>query len=109
MLRGMCFRSAIASLLVGSSILATTGESWAELAPSTGGKTVAPAPAAPAMVSRWYGWQILIVDGASTVMLFSDALGLPVLTLGGLATYVVGGPSVHLLHEQWWKAAVSGA
>ena len=50
------------------------------------------------MESRWYGWQILIVDGASIVTM-------PILV--GLAGYVLGGPIVHAAHDRWGIGALS--
>lgn len=50
--------------------------------------------------SGWYGWQVLIVDGASAASLFvSPAVG--------LAGYGLGGPIVHLAHRRLDNAAAS--
>jgi hypothetical protein len=70
----------------------------------------APAPAAGATASRWYGYQILIADGASlgllTLGVLSSGTGLAVL---GAAGYVAGGPIVHGLNGQGGRAAGSVA
>lgn len=61
---------------------------------------VTPPPREPEteMESRWYGWQILIVDGASIVTM-------PILV--GVGGYFLGGPIVHAAHDHWGMGALS--
>jgi hypothetical protein len=81
--------------LVATSILLTTltfgPSAWCDddEAPS------APAPPAPPppTTSRWYGWQVLLVDGAA-VLAGAATENLPV-TLG---VYALGAPIVHAAH-----------
>jgi hypothetical protein len=50
--------------------------------------------------SQWYGWQTLIMDGASAV-LFVEGLSSEDLAaaLGGLLAYDLGSPCIHWAHE----------
>jgi len=55
---------------------------------------------------RWYGWQIILTDGAALVSLaaVSESSAWGDLALG---LYVAGGPIVHLAHENGSQAAGS--
>jgi hypothetical protein len=64
---------------------------------------------------RWYGWQTLTTDGASVVLLLAAAAtadsgratgALGALSLGG---YLLGGPVVHLVHDNPGRALGSFA
>jgi hypothetical protein len=65
----------------------------------------------PVTESRWYGWQTLLVDGASVAVagasltLNEEALAAGLLL--GASGYAVGAPIVHLSHGQPVKALVS--
>lgn len=88
---------------------------WAEPAAApapSSTNTPAPAAEAPAepteMPTRWYGWQILIADGAAVGQL---VLGvsldfIPLILTGGF-TYGLGGPVIHALQGQSGKLGVS--
>lgn len=52
--------------------------------------------------THWYGWQTLLVDGGSVVLLLAGAA--PV----GVVSYVVGAPIVHVAHRQYAPAVGSG-
>lgn len=64
----------------------------------TRSETRCPPPPEPELESRWYGWQILIVDGASIVTM-------PILV--GVGGYFLGGPIVHAAHGHWGTSAAS--
>lgn len=89
---------AVGALLLLAAPVARADEPLPPL-PSAAGEATAPAsPPETEMESRWYGWQILIVDGASIVTM-------PILV--GLAGYVLGGPIVHAAHDRWGIGALS--
>lgn len=60
-------------------------------------------PAPPTLRSHWYGWQALTVDGAAVIIAltsgFTGAWG----GVGGLTTYAVGAPIVHMAHGHLGK------
>src|SRR5688572_4665346 len=81
-------------------------------APSPSAATSSPAalaaPAAPAaMKTRWYGEQILAVDGIALGLLIVGAGTHPAVGVTGAAMYGLGGPIVHLAHDQPYHAAGS--
>lgn len=49
---------------------------------------------------NWYGWQTLVTDGSSLLIT-------PVVPVGGLGVYLLGGPIVHLAHGHPGIAAAS--
>jgi hypothetical protein len=53
------------------------------------------APPPPEVEDHWYGWQVLIVDGASIVTM-------PIII--GFGGYFLGGPIVHMAHGEYWRA-----
>jgi hypothetical protein len=55
----------------------------------------------PRAGSRWYGWQTLTVDGAALVLGLAGA-GLGSADGAGLALggYLLGAPTVHLVHDR---------
>jgi hypothetical protein len=71
-------------------------------------------PAAPtvgeATISRWYGWQTIIVD-ALPLGLFTYAgrgsLRYPRAMLGLASVYALSGPVVHLAHENYGRAGLA--
>jgi hypothetical protein len=71
-------------------------------APADESRAAAPQP------ERWYGWQTLSVD-AVPAGLFVAALATDEssLTVGGAATFALGGPAVHFFHNR--RLAGSGA
>lgn len=56
---------------------------------------------ADATRDRWYGWQVLVVDGVSLLV------ATPALPPLGVAGYVLGAPIVHAAHGSWGTAAGS--
>src|SRR4051794_39143549 len=51
--------------------------------------------------TAWYGWQVLLADGASFALMASAiAARSPVPGLVGVGGYVLGGPLVHALHQR---------
>ena len=52
-------------------------------------------PPIPETERHWYGWQILITDGASVVTM-------PILI--GFGGYALGGPIVHMAHGEYLRA-----
>ena len=76
-------------------------------APTVAGQqhsAVAPAPT----VSRWYGWQTLATDGAALMLAVVAVRGdddiSSLLGLTSVALYGLGGPVVHLTHDNGWQA-----
>jgi hypothetical protein len=66
----------------------------------TAAETTAPAPL------TWYGWQSLLVDAAAAAIVSgkdTSSVGL------GLLLFAAGGPTIHLLHRERGKAAISFA
>jgi hypothetical protein len=64
----------------------------------------------PRHVQRWYGWQTLLTDGGALVLLATGAQSNdPNSTIleASLATYVLGGPVVHLAHGRLAPAGTS--
>src|SRR6185503_13846208 len=70
----------------------------------------------PAQPRRWYGWQTLLVDGASLAVLTGAGLSLNesndywssnAAVYPGLAGYILGPPIVHAAHDHWEKAGAS--
>jgi len=58
--------------------------------------------------STWYGWQTLIVDGASALTFGVGAgAGSGAVALLGLGGFVAGAPIVHGVNGQGWRAAAS--
>lgn len=88
-----------------------------EVEPSDATSTTVTAPAAstllapapePEAAPRWYGNQVLLADGTALALVLAgavaggagnDTVGLA-LAYGGLATYALGGPIVHLAHDR---------
>jgi hypothetical protein len=68
----------------------------------TAGETPAPAPL------TWYGWQSLLVDAAAAAVVFGNH-GDWNSVAAGLVLFAAGGPTVHLLHREPGKAALSFA
>jgi hypothetical protein len=71
----------------------------------------APPPPAPPVSRveperRWYGWQIMLTDGAALVSVSAAAHGSGWGDLA-LALYLVGGPVVHFAHENVAKGGAS--
>jgi hypothetical protein len=66
---------------------------------------------APALEQRWYGWQILAVDGAADalaiVTVATHTGGTYPATLAGYSLaaggYLFGGPIVHAVHGHGWR------
>lgn len=59
-------------------------------------------------VERWYGWQTLLVVGASDALLVtSAALGILPLAIASGVGSVLGGPTIHALHGESGKALTS--
>jgi hypothetical protein len=70
-----------------------------------------PRDTAPSPRERWYGWQSLCIDGASLITLLaasaasdskSDASA--VLAYSAVAGYLLGGPTIHFIHENPGRA-----
>jgi len=58
--------------------------------------------------TRWYGWQIMLADAASTTLLVIgvDRGNTAVATLGGVGLFLAG-PAIHLAHDAKGDAAKS--
>jgi hypothetical protein len=57
---------------------------------------------------RWYGWQALIVDGATTGLVVAAAVEEEVELVGeGLLLNAIGAPIVHGVHGNWGRAGIS--
>ncbi|QDG54758.1 hypothetical protein FIV42_29630 [Persicimonas caeni] len=70
--------------------------------------TSATAQADDSMQDEWYGWQIMPVDAASVGLMVCGMAELEQTAMfSGFAGYALGGPIVHLAHEQWWKSVGS--
>ncbi|HSO40490.1 MAG TPA: hypothetical protein VLT33_48520 [Labilithrix sp.] len=77
-------------------------------------RVASPEVAAPSVVrthTHWYGWQTLLVDGASLLVLpavamTSDSAGGGLLLVAG-GGYLLGGPIVHLAHGEVARAFAS--
>jgi hypothetical protein len=74
------------------------------------------ATAKPEQPRRWYGWQTLLVDGASLAVLTAAGLSLNeshdywssnAAVYPGLAGYTLGPPIVHAARDHWGKAGAS--
>src|SRR5262245_38497416 len=69
---------------------------------------IAAAPSPAYAETRWYGEQVLGTDALSWALLGAalkaEEAG-P--AIAGVATYVVGGPIVHLAHENFGRAGIS--
>lgn len=70
--------------------------------------------ATPEKPSRWYGWQTLAADGGAAVLVlsavsFDQRPGSPstALAFGALGTYALGGPIIHLVHQNYGRSAAS--
>jgi hypothetical protein len=57
-------------------------------------------------VRRWYGWQILLSDGAAIASFVASSNG-PGWTYFGLSLYAGGGPIIHAAHGSGEKVAGS--
>jgi hypothetical protein len=77
-----------------------------------------PPPSAPLVVTpvveSWYGWETLVVDGASvslmTMAAASDNQGAQgPFALGGVVGFSLGAPIVHAAHGRWGIAAADVA
>jgi hypothetical protein len=62
--------------------------------------------AARADAREWYGWQIMLSDAASMTLLFSNSTGAAVV---GLVGYALGGPAIHVAHDDAPQAAIDFA
>jgi hypothetical protein len=61
-------------------------------------------------IGHWYGWQGLALDGAAATIVYAyrnDYDGRKLSTRAGAAFFVVGGPTVHIAHRKYAKAAAS--
>ncbi len=96
-MRPHVFFGAVASLLLASAASARADE---PTAPSASSFARGPRPAD----REWYGWQVLLVDGASVVgtplvaVAASSAGATSAAVLVGLGGYFFGGPMVHAVH-----------
>jgi hypothetical protein len=105
-----CTRSALLSLVV----VLPAGTAQAQPPPSTPSSTASlaasaasPTPSEPA-VSRWYGWQTLVVDAAPLALFTYGATGRawrePGVWFWAVAAYSLSGSVVHATHENYGRA-----
>lgn len=70
-----------------------------------------PSPAAraePPAPRAWYGWQLVLADGAALAVMFGGgAAESDLMMITGTAGLVVGAPLIHLAHENRGPAATS--
>ena len=65
-------------------------------------------PSPQIVVSRWYGWQTLIADGAAmSVVVSGIASESPGLMVAGAVTSLVAPPAVHIMHDRIGIGGVS--
>jgi hypothetical protein len=116
--------------LLGVAVWSVSSAAWAQNAPFAQVEAAAPWSAEESPVAaapqvreetttpkkRWYGWQSLAVDGGAVLMAFT-ALKLDEsrgatdsnaptgeLLLGSAAAYGLVAPTIHLLHDNGWRA-----
>lgn len=93
-------------------VLATAGSAEATVEPGAEPVSTPVATSTPAEpASAWYGQPILVADVAALGLVLtglassrSSPTAAKVLVLGGLATYGLGGPIVHLAHDNPGRA-----
>jgi hypothetical protein len=106
-------RGAVASLALLTTSLSRAEPAAAQTALVSSGSNSVVAPP-PSLLSRWYGWQTLLVDAASlTVGAGGHALGVDgeflstATATAGVAGYVLAAPTIHWLHGQRERAGWS--
>ena len=106
-----CSRALSASAAAALATLLATQAACAEEAAVEPEKVPQPAPE---RASRWYGWQNLAADGAAlalvaTAISLEQRQGSPssALAYGALGTYALGGPIIHLIHQNYGRSAAS--
>ena len=50
---------------------------------------------------KWYGWQIMLADSASVLLTVAGA------PEAAVVPHLVGGPTVHLFHKNYWRSGIS--
>jgi len=98
--------AATLALLLGLSSPASATESSTALQPPQAEEI--PAAKEPPTDTRWYGYQTLLADAASTALLIGAAKSeTPTLAALGLGTYLIAGPVIHLANGRPKAAGTS--
>jgi uncharacterized membrane protein YeaQ/YmgE (transglycosylase-associated protein family) len=91
-------RARLSSVAILLGLISTTAVAHAQDGPPPGrsqGNPQVSSTESQETVSESYAWQVMLADGASTALLFTDfgdAMGL------GLGGYLLGGPLIHAAH-----------
>ncbi len=95
-------RSAASGLVPFALMLVATGARADDVtppeAPPVASTTPTTAPA-PRMVSHWYGWQTLLVDGAAIAVASASGQS-AAFGYTGVGLYAFGGPLIHVIHDR---------
>ena len=97
-------RTRLTWLFIPTLAMALTAPARAEDPPTT-----LPVPAAPAQATRWYGWEGLLVDVPSFLMMGKLLDGSTGLAAVGAVSFLVVPPVIHLAHGHPIKAIGSFA